>query len=152
MTAKQALKIRDFAIKWIDKVVGKQTAYKKRLRSAVDALIPADIGTKYCKVIYDPYGFLAINSWDSGVYGGMGDFLTELLEWDNHFGFTKKANNDLSCTLRVAVDLLIEQSGGVVGYTVGDLRKAFDGDIPDDISRLYACDFSTLPDAEPVWL
>lgn len=156
MTPKQALEIREFSIKWINKVVGKKKVYKQKLIDAVDELFPEDIAEGDC------YDMLDCKNWDEGEayfdsdnrkrwWGCLGDRLREL-EWEDSFNLTKKGYSDLSCTLRVAVDLLIKQSGGVMGYKVGDLRKVYDGSIPQEISDLFEGGLFKAKDEEGIWL
>lgn len=151
MTIEQALKIREFSINWITKVVAKRKDYRERLLDAINEVIPDETG-------HDPYSFLSADTWDSGKYGGLGCLC------DDWFGkyraetgspfwhLTDYACNDLICTLRIAIDLYIEQSGGVVGYTIGDLRKVFDGNIPDEIASIFEGDISKADDQAGVWL
>lgn len=160
MTAEKALEIKKFCTAWITKVVSKNKAYQQRLIAAIDDLFPNDIAE------YDGYSMLDCKDWDDGEeyfdewsgrkkwHCGMGDRMRELIEWDNIFSLTKKGQTDLTCTIRIAIDLLIEQSGGVVGYTVGDLRKVFDGNIPDFILNTFENKEALLAagDEEGIWL
>lgn len=149
MTANQALKIKEFSAIWITKVVAKRKDYCKRLLDALDDLIPDDI-EKTDGIV--GYGILDIENWDYGEYGGMGDRLTELVEFENIYNFTKKAKLDFICTLRIAIDLFIKGSGGVVGYTVGDLKKAFDGNIPKEIIAQFEPKLETAKNEDHIWL
>lgn len=148
MTTEKAIQLKKFCIAWIRKVVSKNKAYQDRLISAIEDLFPDDISH------WDPYSILDIEDWDRGEYGGMGDRLKELNEWENTWNLTKKGQNDLSCAIRIGIDLLIKQSGGVVGYTVGDLRAVFDGKIPVEILNSFKHPKKLLKakDNEPIWL
>ena len=154
MTTEQALKIKEFATEWITKVVAKRKDYAQRLLDVIDELIPENIGE------YDPYSILGAKNWDEaeGDYGCLATLCDELfgkhreINCSSFWWYTDKACDDVVCTLRVAVDLLIEQSGGVFGYTVGDLRKVFDGNIPEDIASTFNESLKEANDHEPIWL
>ena len=145
MTVDQALKIRTFSINWLTKVVAKRKDYLKRLMSVVNDIIPENI--ERC----DGYGILDVENWDTGKYCGMTDIIYDYPE-----GFysppSKNLMNDISCAFRIAIDLYIEQSGGVIGYSIGDLKKAFDGTIPDEINELYESDINEDDESMRIWL
>lgn len=158
MTIEQAIQIREFSEEWIKKVVSKQKRYQGRLIECLRDFIPEDEN-------WDSFDILRCENWDYGEsyidyyqntrsWPGLGDRVRQLIEWDNIYGFTNKAQTDFICTLRVAVDLLIEQSGGVVGYTVGDLKKVFDGNIPEYLLNKFENPDKILKasDSEPIWL
>jgi hypothetical protein len=157
MTIENAIKIKKFAVGWCGKVVSKRKDYREKLLNAIDDFLPDSKD-------YDPYNILNCKNWDDGeeyhdeylrrtnYHSCLSDRCRELIEWENIYGLTKKGQNDLICALRIATDLIIEASGGVVGYTVGDLRKMFDGTIPDWINKLYKGDLNKGKDAEGIWL
>jgi hypothetical protein len=157
MTIENALKIKKFAAGWCGKVVAKRKDYREKLLSAIDDLLPDNNE-------YDPYDILNCKNWDDGeecydeysrrtnYHSCLSDRCRELIEWENIYGLTKKGQNDLICALRIATDLIIEASGGVVGYTVGDLKKVFDGTIPDWVDKLYKGNLNRAKDTEGVWL
>ena len=115
MTIEKAIEIKKFAKNWITNIVAKRKDYRDKLCNAVDDLIPDEKD-------YDHYDILKCKDWDHGeeYFDGhcLSDRCKELIEWENIYCLTKKGQNDLICALRIAVDLLIAQSGGVVGYTV----------------------------------
>lgn len=144
MTPEKAISIKTFAQTWISKVVSKKKDYCRRLNNIIDDLIPSNIEE------YDPWGILDIDDWDRGIYYGMGYRLRELF-YEGYF-ISKKAQNDIECAIRIGIDLYINQSGGVVGYTVGDLRKVFDGNIPEEISKSFECNITMAKDSDSIWL
>ncbi len=159
MTPEKALEIKAFAKTWITKVVAKRKDYRERLLTVLDDLFPDDIA------VWDPYDMLDCKNWDEGESYKMGNGRTcyrqsmssrmdDLIEYDyESWGLSKKGKDDFICTIRIAIDLFIQQSGGVVGYTVGDLRKAFDGNIPEEIAAGFeGGDIRTAPDSAGVWL
>ncbi|HRH68855.1 MAG TPA: hypothetical protein PLB89_05040 [Flavobacteriales bacterium] len=154
MTTEQALKIRTFCIAWISNVEApKNNAYRSRLLHGIDELFPVDISTTN-----DPFNMLGCADWDNAEERGeeytqpMCDRMSELIQHENIFGFGKKGIDAFRATIRIGIDLFINQSGGVVGYTIGDLKKAFGGTIPSDLVTLYGENMNALPDNEPIWL
>ncbi len=158
MTPEQLKKIKNFSRDWISKVVAKRKDYREKLLSVLDDIFDEE---------NDGFNILNCKDWDwgekyvnpdnardTGYYSGLGDRMTELIEYDdyNAYNLTKKAKNDFICTIRIAVDLFIKQSGGVVGYTFGDLKKAFDGNIPKEILNSFECDTSKIKDEDCIWL
>jgi hypothetical protein len=61
--------------------------------------------------------------------------------------------NQLRCVIRASLNALFGDEG-ILGFTVGDLRRMFDGAIPDWISQQYEHPETLLQadDAAPVWL
>lgn len=59
----------------------------------------------------------------------------------------------IHCCLRAGLDLVGEQSGGVLGFTVGDLKRMYAPDpIPDWITNKFSEDFAQAKDEQGVWL
>ena len=57
----------------------------------------------------------------------------------------------IHCCLRAGLDLVGEQSGGVLGFTVGDLKRMYAPDpIPDWITSRFSPDFAQAKDE--VWI
>lgn len=154
MTVEQALKVRRFSIAWIMNVIApKNNVYRRKLLGGIDALFPEDISPNS-----DPFNMLGCKDWDNKEDWGkewtapMSDRMSELIECDNVFDFGKTGIDAFRATIRIAIDLFISPSGGVVGFTVGDMKKAFGGTIPEDICSMYERDLNRLGDAEPIWL
>lgn len=150
MTFEEISKVKNFTISWITKVIAKRKDYGERLVNAIEDLFPDDDK-------YDSFGIMFVKNWDFGVENvqgaeGMGDRLSELIEGENIYGFTKKAQNDFICAIRIAMDLFVEQSGGVVGFTIGDLNKAFDGEIPSRICDMYEIALNDAKKDDGIWL
>lgn len=117
MTVEELNKVKDFSIKWIECNIGKSKKYKQKLIDAVTDLFELNEDGRNSWQIQE------VRTWDSGTYGGMSSLMDDLIEYDNVYSFSKKAKSDFICTIRVAIDLLIYQSGGVWGFSVGDVRK-----------------------------
>lgn len=147
MTNEQALQLRKFAINWITKVIAKRKDYREKLLSIIDDIIPEDIEQ------HDAYCVLESLDWDwgNGRYYGFGNLLVHY--WDGFYDgtFTEKVKTDISCAFRIGIDLYIKQSGGVAGFTVGDLRKVFDNNIPQFIQEYYP-EISEAKDSDSIWL
>jgi len=135
MDIEQATKVKELAINFASKAIAKRCDYRKRLVDVIEDIFS-------CGEIED------VVDWDNGN-PDMSDHI------DDYFvpcGFTVKFQDDVSCSIRIAVDLLIKQGGGVVGYTVGDLKKAFDGEIPNFICERYEGDLNSADESEGIWL
>jgi hypothetical protein len=65
--------------------------------------------------------------------------------------------NLISCCVRAGFDLAVKQSGGVLGFSVGDFRQIFNGEVPD-WARWSGKEYSEgpysedIPDECPIWL
>jgi hypothetical protein len=79
----------------------------------------------------------------------------------------ERYGNPVSCCIRAGLDMASAPSGGVLGYTVGDLRRMYDGGpIPEWIAKAfwhrpwgdkegqntYPIDLNLEPEAAGVWL
>lgn len=119
-------------------------------------------------------GLETVADWDSGVrygnewhehYESAGSRADTFL-WDNRYVFERETKhgveivcgrfgNMLSACVRAGFDVAVSPSGGVIGFTVGDLRDIFDGEIPDWIADQFAENKTALLAAgrdEDVWL
>jgi hypothetical protein len=150
MTPEKAIEVRDFAINWIEKVHHRsRKATKAECRELLEDLIGNDFDEDS-----DAYDVLSWENWDYGNAGRYPcDFWTECRDY-SFWGqlYTPRVIDLCETAFRVAMDMLIEQSGGVAGYTVGDLKKAFDGVIPDWINDRFEGDLNAAEGTEPVWL
>lgn len=60
--------------------------------------------------------------------------------------------NQIECVTRAGLDVATEEfCGGVVGYTVGDIRKAYNGHIPDWVCKAMDIEGDEKDDVH-VWL
>lgn len=156
MTPGQAKEIKVFSINWIRKVVSKKKKYQQKLIEVVEDLFPDNIGE------WDTWGMLGCRDWDYGEeytergkthwHCSLSNRLREIIEIEDDFFLTEKAKNDIMCTIRIATDLLVNPSGGVVGYTVGDIKKAYDGNIPETICTRYERDLNAANEDDGIWL
>lgn len=118
-------------------------------------------------------GLDTVEDWDSSVriderlyYESAGTRVDDYL-WQNRYEFDRAYSNghvelvcgrfgDMLCAcVRAGFDMAVAPSAGVIGFTVGDLRDVFDGDIPDWIAERFAENRDALLAAdrdEGVWL
>lgn len=116
-------------------------------------------------------GLETVEDWDSGVRYGSGwhesvSTRVDTFLWDNRYEFERENKHGvevvrgrfgdmLSACVRAGFDMAVAPSGGVIGFTVGDLRDSFDGEIPDWIADQFAENKTALLAAgrdEGVWL
>ncbi|WP_193214971.1 hypothetical protein [Luteolibacter marinus] len=68
-------------------------------------------------------------------------------------GYETVLLNLVKCCLRAACDVAASPSAGVLGWTVGDLRRMWKGRrIPDWVTADFEPAIATANDATPVWL
>jgi hypothetical protein len=81
-------------------------------------------------------------------------------DWDEYWG------SRIRCCLRAGLDLASEPSAGVAGFTAGDLRRMYRGQVPAWLADGFytgspfeplpedaePSDFATVPDEAGVWL
>ena len=122
---------------------------KQKLISEIEAFIG----------IYD-VGERKITGWDTALYNGdmcVGSMFDEHFEeyevWNHKLEiYTGKFHHQLSCAIRAGIDVVtMEWGGGVLGFDIGDLRKMYDGKIPQWVSS--ALELTGLEnDTDEVWL
>jgi len=100
-----------------------------------------------------------INDWDgNGDDYFLGDDVNDYFDiyrhWNSKTGeYEGKFLNQITCCIRAGFDMAVKQSGGVVGFTVGDVRKMFDGKVPDWIKkRDWENPFDSFADDSLIWL
>jgi hypothetical protein len=63
----------------------------------------------------------------------------------------KSLFNQVICCVRAGFDVAVKPSGGVFGFTAGDVRQFWDGKAPDWVKAFWD-EFDEIPDGEFVWL
>lgn len=58
----------------------------------------------------------------------------------------------VACCIRAGLDMATEITGGVVGFTVGDLHAMFPRGLPEYVSRHYDADLHSVDATEGIWL
>jgi len=95
--------------------------------------------------------------WDFGVH----DHATGYFSNHDHVtpGGRELGNkflNQIFCCLRAGIDVAVCPSGGVVGFTIGQVREIFRRRLPQWVRDFFENDpdneLDTWPDEEPVWL
>lgn len=150
MTPEKAIEIRDFAINWIEKVHHRcHKATKESCKELFHDLIDDESD-------YDPYDVL---SWDGWDWCGDRHGRSASAFWDEcrdycFWGrvYSERVIDLCETACRVAIGLLVKPSGGVVGYTIGDLRKAFNDQIPQSICDHYEQNLNEADPKEYIWL
>ncbi len=99
-------------------------------------------------------------SWDESERPGeapyAGDLFYEFFDeyscWsEKHPDREGKFHSQLSAAIRAGIDVAAEPSAGVIGFTVGDVKAAFGGEIPDWFRELYP-GIEKGEGSEGVWL
>jgi hypothetical protein len=99
-----------------------------------------------------------IDGWDND-YCLCDDFREHFAEYINDIwvesdGWQKENPryfvNQLEIVVRSGLDFVFDDQG-VIGFTVGDLRKMYDGKVPRWITRRYIPGFSKAPDYTAIW-
>ena len=100
-----------------------------------------------------------INSWDYNAdYGYLSvyvkDFFDGYLHWQRKSEtYGGRFFNQIICCIRAGFDIAVNQSGGVLGFTAGDLRRMYNEDVPDWITNQdWDTPFAMIPNNEFVWL
>ena len=88
-----------------------------------------------------PCDFMSTFLWDAGLE-------------DEHGEYTGKVGRAVNCCIRAAMDVAVAPSAGVVGYTIGDLRRMW---APRPLPSWVTKDFepeitASVPDSTPIWL
>lgn len=113
-------------------------------------------------------GLETVDDWDRSIYKDgklvelcAGTRVSDWL-WDSRYEFERggevvcgRFGHMLCSCVRAGFDMAVSPSGGVVGFTVGDLRDIFDGTIPDWIADQFAENKPALLSAgreEGLWL
>jgi hypothetical protein len=119
-------------------------------------------------------GLETVEDWDSSVRYGNGwheyyesaGARVDTYLWDNRYEFEREYKNGnvelvrgrfgdmLAACVRAGFDLAVAPSAGVIGFTVGDLRDIFDGEIPDWVAGYFEDPAAMLSAGrdEGVWL
>lgn len=109
---------------------------------------------------YDGEDVSEIVDWDNGP-SYIGDQVSSHLS--NHYheretrnGYEPRGNkfeNQVSCCIRAGLDCASSPSGGVLGFTVGDLRRMYPEGVPDWVTDGYEPPITEdTPGSIGVWL
>lgn len=107
-----------------------------------------------------------IVDWDGGNQRGgfhVSDFVNDYL-WDHRLLIEGRdgeeprgrLGNQISCCVRAGLDVAGSPSGGVIGFNLGDLRRACGGVLPPWVRAYFdlsdGADLDYMDDAEGLWL
>jgi len=100
-----------------------------------------------------------IEDWDgNGDNYFLCDEVDEFFEKHRHYNrkeeiYTGWFFNQVTSCIKAGFDIAVRQSGGgVLGFTAGDIRSLWDGDVPDWVKEQLNPSFDSIPDKEPIWL
>lgn len=115
---------------------------------------------EYLNWIGEPWGdappeYSEFTSWDENIIDHVESYFSQYYHED--FNGRERGNkylNQLQCCLRAGVDVAVSPSGGVVGFTLGDVKNIFHRHLPLWVRAFWEHDprIDTLPDDTPVWL
>ncbi len=99
--------------------------------------------------------YTKFNSWDFDVSGHAESYFAQ--HYHEDFNGEERGNkflNQIMCCLRAGVDVAVKPSGGVVGFTIGDVRRMFGNRLPQWVRAFWddQPDLDIAPDDTPVWL
>lgn len=96
----------------------------------------------------NPYGSKWDNEDNPDVCGDYGYFSKAGNHWHEHWG------GCISACIRAALNLVLPEStdGGVIGFTVGDLRRIFPDGIPKNIIASLEADLLNAPADQVLWI
>jgi hypothetical protein len=158
MTPQQFERWKDFAFRMCDKALElrlrpSRAWVKEKLEDFFSGLTPQDVAK--------------ITDWDSDPYPC--DMLSEASQYWNPFYWGGEAQDEafhqfeeqwegpVRCCIRAGLDVASAPSAGVVGFTIGDLRRMYPEGLPDWVTAFIIdpsapISLESIPDHEGVWL
>ena len=111
---------------------------------------------------YDDADVNEVVDWDNGP-SYIGDAVDSHLDRHRHYRYIERTGeeiehgnrfvNQVSCCIRAGLDRASRPSGGVIGFTVGDLRRMYPEGLPDWVISGYEPPITPeTPDDMGVWL
>lgn len=115
-----------------------------------------------CRVLVGGYNkngpWRKMTDWDGAkdsicVTDEVSDYFSDLLPWKPRSDGTyyTKFTNQITCCIRAGFDCAVEPSAGVIGFSVGDLRRMYPKGIPEWILSGYE-GLKNGKDNEAIWL
>ncbi len=78
------------------------------------------------------------------------DFFDKYSHWSRREErYTGRLYEQITSCIRAGFDVAVKQSGGVLGFSVGDVRRMFGGEAP---AWITSDNFANKPDDTPIWL
>ena len=101
--------------------------------------------------------YSAFTDWDGNgdeedISSYVEDFFEEYTHWNRREAFwTGKFHNQVTSCIRSGFDIAVKQSGGVLGFTVGDIRRMWKK-VPDWVKDGWNISFDEMMDSDLIWL
>lgn len=90
------------------------------------------------------------NGDDYHLASAVDEFFDKYSHWNRRLDeFGGKLFNQITCCIRAGFDMAVKQSGGVLGFDIGDVRRMYAGTVPAWVSP---DNFENKPDDTPIWL
>ncbi|MFJ2456386.1 hypothetical protein ACIOWK_32580 [Pseudomonas protegens] len=96
--------------------------------------------------------------WDSRLDDMCVSDIVDNYLWDRRLILERRGEtvgrlgNQISCCIRAALDIVVAPSAGVIGFTAGDFRRVFDGELPEWVSGWFEPALTNeVLDSEKVW-
>lgn len=97
-----------------------------------------------------------INDWDQGPVVHVCDYVREFFDMHDHYDQYGERHgrysDQLQCCIRAGLDVAAEPSAGVIGFSVGDVRRMFDGVLPLWVASVFPSLTEATPDGDGIWL
>ena len=150
MTYEQFGRWQDFAIRMAQHCYPKATEARiKKIIEEVKSYFDERKLQKDWPVIMDWDG----NKDDFYLCDDTREFFDEYRHWNRYEeDYTGKFYNQIICCIRSGFDIAVEQSGGVVGFTAGDIRRMYNGEVPNWVKEHWNVSFEIIADCEGLWL
>lgn len=134
----------DFATRMVDKVYARYRN-KAEIRENVISFI-------------ESYKNEEVLGWDeSNISDSVKEYF-DCIRWKNPYGENddlqeSKLYRNITAIIRASLDVAIQPSAGVGGFTVGDLRKMYPEGLPEWVQQFFEHPIKrSAKNAEPVWL
>jgi len=149
MTKEQYARWYDFALRMAENVYPKATRERKRK-------ILSEVKNYFDEREYQE-DWPEIEDWDGHPHylcDSVDEFFNKYRHWQRKSEtFGGWFHNQITCCIRAGFDLAVKQSGGVIGFTAGDVRRMYGGNVPDWITdRDWDTPFELIPDNDQIWL
>ena len=151
MISEQFERWQDFSLRMAEHGYPKATV-KRKMRIAKEV-------KSYFESQQDSEDWIQIKDWDGNYddyYLGecVEEFFDEFRHWSyNDECYTGNFYNQITSCIRAGFDIAVEPSGGVVGFTVGDLKQMYGGVIPEWIKgQGWDVSLDEAADSVEIWL
>jgi hypothetical protein len=147
MTQEQYNNWKDFAVRMGRTVY--QSATEKRQKKILDKILD------YFSWRELQNDWPEIMDWDGNkddyfLADAVEEFFDEHRHWSRKLAcHTGKLYDQIVCCIRAGFDMAVEQSGGVLGFCIGDVRRMYNGQVPMWVTP---DNFASEPDNKPIWL